>query len=107
MIKSNVMMAIIRNIGCYMKKTDILRCIIEIYNICKPNIYNIKHLISEYIDYHLSSESSVTQNQIYPQILSGYGDDPLNVTAQIASTITLHCLIRHLNNKTVRINLTY
>ena len=90
-----------------MKKTDILRCIIEIYNICKPNIYNIKHLISEYIDYHLSSESSVTQNQIYPQILSGYGDDPLNVTAQIASTITLHCLIRHLNNKTVRINLTY
>ena len=71
-------------------------------------IIHIKHLFIfslEYIDYHLSSESSITQTKTYPQILSRFDmneDHPLNVTAQIASTITLHCVIRNLNNKTVR-----
>ena len=68
------------------------------------NNINIAKLLSEYIDYHLSSESSITKSQTYPQILSrlDINGDPLNVTAQVASTITLHCVIRNLNNKTVR-----
>ena len=74
----------------------------------------IKHIqyffFPEYIDYHLSSESSITQTKTYPQILSRFDmkeDHPLNVTAQIASTITLHCVIRNLNNKTVRKYIIY
>ena len=71
-------------------------------------VVNIKStiidILSEYIDYHLSSEPSVTQSPTYPKILSRFemNGEPFNVTAQIASTVSLHCVIRNLNNKTVR-----
>ena len=55
--------------------------------------------ISEYIDYHLSPEPPVTVSPNLPQILSPANS--LNLTAQLGSPISLHCIVRNLQSKTV------
>ena len=56
-------------------------------------------LFSEYIDYHLSPEPATTPAPNLPRIISP--DHPKNVTAQLGSPVSLHCLVRNLQDKTV------
>jgi len=53
----------------------------------------------EYIDYHLSPEPPVTTSPNLPRILAPV--NPLNVTAQLGSPVSLHCVVRNLQDKTV------
>jgi len=53
----------------------------------------------EYIDYHLSPEPPVTSSPNLPRILVPV--NPLNVTTQLGSPVSLHCVVRNLQDKTV------
>ena len=55
--------------------------------------------ISEYIDYHLSPEPPVTSTPNLPRILAAV--NPLNVTTQLGSPVSLHCVVKNLQDKTV------
>lgn len=54
----------------------------------------------EYIDYHLSPETTSTVSPNMPRIVSMNGET-MNVTAQVGSPVSLHCLIKNLQDKTV------
>ena len=58
------------------------------------------YFFAEYIDYHLSPEPPVTTSPNLPRILAPV--NPLNVTAQLGSPVSLHCIVRNLQDKTVR-----
>lgn len=68
--------------------------------VLKPNSIKKECFLTEYIDYHLSPEPPVTTSPNLPRILAPV--NPLNVTAQLGSPVSLHCLVRNLQDKTVR-----
>ena len=60
-------------------------------------------LSSEYIDYHLSPETTSTVSPNLPRIVNGKDGHTLNVTAQIGSPVSLQCVVKNLQDKTVSI----